>query len=372
MLSPRLKALPTSKTLLSAIFIIMSSLIVRPEETRHAAKSTFSVDVEVVNVFVSVRDKNGAFIKDLTQDDFVLSEDGRKQSIRYFSRETDLPLTIGLIVDASPSESNMMEEEKTASRIFLNKMIRQDKDNAFLMQFGDEVELLQDLTSSHKKLAASINLLAQRSAGMPGMPTSPMPNGKPVLRRRSEATYSSNFYTLLSDSIYLASEEILKPQLGRKALIILGDGYHVGERREIAIAAAQEADTLIYTIRIFDKEFTRNSGGFGGGGFGGGGFGGGGFGGGGFGFPGSGLDESAWKKDLKTFSSKTGGTYFETGKKGVLEDIYGKIEEELRSQYSLGYTPDSKAKNGFRKIAIDVKKRGLTAHGREGYYPRSK
>jgi VWFA-related protein len=359
MTKPKLYNVPRSKLLLCAAFIFLSGLIVRSEETPRKAQSIFSVDVDVVNVFVSVRDKNGTFIKDLTQDDFVLNEDGRKQTIRYFSRETDLPLTIGMIVDGTPSESNMMEEEKNASRVFLNKMLRPGKDNAFLIQFGDEVEMLQDLTSSPEELATAIDRLEQHSMGFAGMPTPPMPNRKPMLRRRSVVTYASNFYTLLSDSIYLASEEILKPVPGRKALIVLGDGYHVGERREMAITAAQEADTLIYTIRIFDKEFTnRNSGGFGGMGP--------------FGFPGGGLDENAWKKDLKAFSSKTGGTYFETGKRGILEQIYGKIEEELRSQYSLGYTPDSKSKNGFRKIAIDVKKKGLVAHGREGYYPRSK
>jgi VWFA-related protein len=363
MIASRLKAIFGIKIFLSAVFILISGLIARPQDAARTTRSTFSVDVNVVNVFVTVRDKKGTFIKDLTQEDFALSEDGRKQTISYFSRETDLPLTIGLIVDTTPSENNMMEEEKTASRIFLNKILRPGKDNAFLMQFGEEVELLQNLTSAPETLAEAINQLEQHSMGFLN---APMPGGRPVLRRRSASTYGSNFYTLLSDSIYLASDEIMKPLQGRKALIILGDGYHVGDRRDMAIAAAQEADTLIYTIRIFDKEFGGNTGGFGGmRGFGGMGP---------FGFPGGGggLDDSEWKQNLKTLSNKTGGSYFETGKKGVLEHVYAQIEEELRSQYSLGYTPDNKAKNGFRKISVEVKKRGMIVHGREGYYPRSR
>ena len=353
----RLKVTCSCKLFLGALLLIVSSgLAMIPQDAARKTGATFSVSVEVVNVLVTVHDKKGNIIKDLTQDDFTLSEDGRKQQVLYFSRETDLPLTIGLIVDTTPSESNMLEEERSASQVFLNKMLRPGKDNAFLVQFGDqEMELLQDLTSDPKLIEAGLNRLERhamdRGFGFPGRTGVRIGNG-PVLRRSASARF--DLQTILADTIYTASNEILKPLEGRKALIIMGDGYHIGDREDWAISAAQQADTLIYTIRIYDPDY----GGGGGRGFGG------------FGGMGGGLDPSDWKKNLKSLSNATGGSYFEISKKQTLEQIYAKIEEELRSQYSLGYTPDAKAKSGFRKIKVGVQRDGMVVNGREGYYPR--
>jgi len=176
----------------------------------------------------------------------------------------------------------------------------------------------------------------------------------------------------------------MKKQQGRKALFILGDGDHIGNREEMAIAAALRADTLIYAIRIYDKNFGGGGGwrslgqipGMGGpdmgrGGRGGGPGGGPGGGRGGRG-SGGGPNPADGKKNLQILSSRTGGAYFEVGKKETLERIYGKIEEELRSQYSLGYAPDASAQSGYRRIKIDVQKKGLVVQGREGYYPESR
>jgi VWFA-related protein len=302
----------------------------------HAQESPkFSVKVEVVNVFVTVRDKKGNIVKDLVREDFTISEDDRIQDIQYFARESDLPLTIGLIIDTTPSEANMLDEERNASRVFFNKILRPDKDSAFLIQYSNQIELLQDLTSSREKLERSLNLLQRHSTAMPGE-------------------------TVLADAVYLASEEIMQEQQGRKALILLGDGGHVGNRRETAITTAQMADTLIYGILIYDKNF-------------------GGFGGGwspmgrpGMGWPGGGYDRSQDKENLKKLSSKTGGAYFEVTKKETLEQIYGTIEEELRSQYNLGYTPQAKAQNSYRSIKVTVNKKGMVVRSREGYYPSTK
>ena len=328
------------------------------QEVKRKTSATFSVNVEVVNVLVTVHDKRGNIIKDLTQEDFTLSEDGRKQPILYFSRETDLPLTIGLIVDTTPSENDMLEEEKAASQVFLNKMLRPGKDSAFLVQFGDqEMELLQDLTSDPKLIEAGLSRLERHSMGMgsgfPGM-AGRKTRADPVLRRRSGARF--DLQTILADSLYMVSHEIMEPLEGRKALIVIGDGYHIGDRMDWAISAARQANTLIYAVRVYDPDFA----GDGGGGFGP------------FGGRGGGLDPDDWKKDLKSLSKETGGSYFEVGKKQTLEDIYARIEEELRSQYSLGYTPDAKAKSGFRKIKVNVERDGMVVNGREGYYPRLK
>ena len=343
------KSLTRREVLAGAASILASGFFANAQDGSRGESPKFSVNVEVVNVFVTVRDKKGNIIRDLVQEDFKITEDDRLQTIRYFARESDLPLTIGLIVDTTPSEARMLEEEKRASRVFLNKMLRPDKDNAFLIQYAGEVELLQDLTSSREKLERALNLLQRHSffggTGRGGPP---------------------GFYeTVLADAVYLAAEELMKFQQGRKALIILGDGGHVGDRLDTAIEAAQKADTLIYGIRIFDREF-------GGGpiyprmpGPGGGP---------GIGWPTGrgGEDRSQEKPNLKKLSGQTGGAFFEVSKKETLELIYSKIEEELRSQYNLGYTPEADARNGYRTIKVAVQKKGLVVHSREGYYPRNK
>jgi VWFA-related protein len=337
--------------LLSAASVIIVECAMHSQEIPHAANSKFSVNVEVVNVFVTVRDKKGKIVKDLLQEDFALTEDDRAQIIRYFSRESDLPLTIGLIVDTTPSESNMLEDERNASRIFLNNMLRPGTDNAFLIQFGNGVELLQDLTSSREELERALNQLERH-----GMETA----------RGGRGGAGPNS-TLLSDSIYLASNEIMKSQQGRKALIILGDGDHIGDRMEMAVTAAQQADTLIYAIRIWDRNFGGNGGGLRGifgmppiGGPGGGGPGGPG--------PVGGRGLSDGKENLQKLASQTGGRYFEATRKNALGQIYSAIEEDLRSQYSLGYTPDDSARKGYRKIKIRIQRKGMIVQSRDGYY----
>src|SRR5262249_8633979 len=119
--------------------------------------STLSVAVKVVNVPATVRDKHGKIIRDLTKDDFVLEEDGRPQTVRYFTHDTDLPLTLGLLVDTSLSQRRVLEQERNASFTFLDTMLHQDKDVAFIIHFDREVELSQDLTASREKLNAALN-----------------------------------------------------------------------------------------------------------------------------------------------------------------------------------------------------------------------
>jgi VWFA-related protein len=366
--------------LMGTVSIILGDLLARSQESQ-PANTKISVDVDVVNVFVTVRDKKRSIVRNLTREDFSLSEDGRPQAIQYFSQESDLPLTIGLIVDTTPSESNMLETEREASRVFLNKMLRPDKDSAFLIQYYSEVELLQDVTSSREKLESALRRLRShelsgggRSGNGGGRSGGPGGSRRPGGSREPGGPGGGAYSTVLADAVYLASDEIMKTQKGRKALIILGDGDHIGDREEMAIEAAQQADTLIYTIRIYDREFGGNGGGWRNiiqmppmGGPGGGGPGGGGPGGQG---PGGGRSPSDGKENLQNLSRKAGGAYFEVSKKETLEQIYGRIEEELRSQYSLGYTPDPGARPGYRRIRVSLRKKDMTAFCREGYYPR--
>src|ERR1700722_7024882 len=119
----------------------------------------FSTDVKVVNVLVTVHDKQGKIMSDLTKDDFDLSEEGHPQTIRYFTRETDLPLTLGLLVDTSLSQRRVLGEKKDASRRFVEKVLREDRDQTFLIHFDHDTELLQDLTSSRSKLERALDEL---------------------------------------------------------------------------------------------------------------------------------------------------------------------------------------------------------------------
>src|SRR6478736_4369138 len=194
--------------------------------------STLSVTVKVVNVPATVRDKHGQIISNLAKEDFVLEEDGRQQTVRYFAHDTDLPLTLGLLVDTSMSQRRVLEEERHASYSFLDQMLRQSKDVAFVIHFDHEVELLQDLTSSREKLESALQTLqipqfssAGGSGGSQGgNGGGPNNNGYPG--GRGGGRHGHGFGgggTLLYDAAYLASDELMKKQQGRKALIILSD-----------------------------------------------------------------------------------------------------------------------------------------------------
>jgi VWFA-related protein len=331
--------------------------------------TTVSVQVNVVNVLATVRDKHGKIVKDLTKDDFIMTEDGRPQTIRYFTKESDLPLTLGLLVDTSLSQRRVLDQERTASHGFLDQMLRVDKDQAFIIHFDREVELLQDLTSSRDKLEVALEQLQtpQLTQTSGNDPSSSDPNSGRGSRRMGGAG------TLLYDAIYLASDELMKKQQGRKALVVLSDGVDHGSKEtlESAIATAQRSDTVVYSILFKDDE-RDGGGGFGGPhiGMGGGGMGGGmGRHGGGRGYP---REEQRpdGKKVLERISKETGGRMFEVSKKDPIDQIYDQIGEELRSQYSLGYTPDRAAADGplYRKIQLTTKQSGLVVQTREGYY----
>src|SRR5208337_4831495 len=217
---------------------------------------------------------------------FTLQEDGRPQTIRYFSQEANLPLTLGLLVDTSRSQTNVLDAERNASRSFLDQMLVQAKDKAFLIHFDREVELLQDLTSSREKLQSALELLKTSS----DRERSNDPNDSDS-RSGSGSHHSGG--TQLYDAVFLASNELMKKQQGRKALIILSDGVDRGSKTylESAIESAQRADTVVYSIYFAEshhEDRDRQGGGMGrGGGYPGGG-GGGGWPGGGGGWPGGG------------------------------------------------------------------------------------
>jgi len=330
----------------------MVVLLLTGPALRSQQEPTISVDVKVVNVLASVHDKHGAVVRYLTKDDFVLEEDGHPQAIRYFTHESDLPLTLGLLVDTSLSQRRVLDQERSASYSFLDQILRESKDTAFVIHFDFEVELLQDMTSSRQKLEAALGLLQPpdltrlTSGGQPGQG-----------RRRGGGG------TLLYDAVYLAADELMKKQQGRKALIILSDGVDTGSKLslETAIESAQRADTIVYSILFKDDAAYGHSGGFG-------------FPGGGMGrhgrgqrFPQQSLPDG--KKILEKISKQTGARLFEVSKKLPIEEIYRQIQEELRSQYNLGYTPDkATSKVGYHKLHLATKQKDLYVQARDGYY----
>lgn len=331
-------------------------------------KPTFSTGVNVVNLFANVRDKAGAIVKDLTKDDFLLDEDGRAQVIRYFSQESDLPLTLGLLVDTSGSQRRLIDEERAASYRFFEQVLRPEKDVAFVIHFDFEVELLQDITSSRRLLEKALeNLEApaqQRQQRQSPQQQTPFPfpggggrrgrggRGGPVGGGGGGGGRSGGG-TMLYDSVLLAADELMRKQGGRKALILLSDGVDTGSKVSLssAVEAAQRADTLVYSILFEDPEMY-----------------GGGFGLGRMGGRGS-MNLPNGKKVLEQISRETGGRLFEVSKKHPLAKVYDEIDEELRHQYSLGYSPDrTEAGGGYRRIRLTTKQKGLIVQTREGYY----
>jgi VWFA-related protein len=326
------------------------------------------VESKLVYVNAVVRDKKGKIVSTLNKEDFILDEDGRPQTITNFIRESDLPLTLGLLVDTSLSQRHVLDSERDASYTFLDQMLRVDKDKAFLIHFDHEVELLQDLTADRAKLKSALKLLQPAD-----------------YQRTSDEDSQGHGYrhagTLLYDAVYLASNELMKKQQGRKAIFILSDGVDRGSRESLedAIESAQRADTAVYSILFAGEEDEHNSAHHGGwrmggpgmggpgGGYPGGGYPGGGGGGGGGGQQHPRETHPDGKKVLERISTETGGRLFQISKKLSISDVYAQVQEELRNQYTLGYTPD-RTETGYHKIHLTTKQTDLTVQARDGYY----
>ncbi|MGA3053542.1 MAG: VWA domain-containing protein [Candidatus Korobacteraceae bacterium] len=347
----------------------LTSLLVSYLPLRGQQTPTFSSDVNVVNVLATVRDKRGQIVNNLTKDDFKLEEDGRPQTIRYFAKETDLPLTLGLLVDTSMSQRRVLEQERVASYAFLEHLMREDKDKAFVIHFDWDIELLQDLTSSRKKLNAALEKLDNPEFEQSGGGGGGGGGGSP-----GSGGHHRGGGTTLYDAVFLASDELMQKQQGRKAVIILSDGVDTGSKVTLtrAIEAAQRANTLVYSILFADREAYGN-GGFGGhmGGMGGGMGRPGGMGRGGPpGYPQQSHPDG--KKVMEQIARETGGRFFEVSKKQSIDQIYASIEEELRNQYSLGYSPDkADASPGYHKIHLTTTQKDLVVQTRDGYYSGS-
>lgn len=297
--------------------------------------ATFKVNVNLVDVFFNVRDKHGELIPHLTRDECSIAEDNVPQKLKSFNAETDLPLTLGILLDTSGSQSDVLPLEQQAGAEFLRDVLR-SKDEAFLASFDVNVDLLQDFTNSASQLARAMDKAQINTAGGNGAGGIPGLGGGPV------PTVGDPKGTLLYDAIYQSANDKLSEQTGRKALIILTDGEDIGSVHKInqAIAAAERSNVMVYVILIADVGGYWNAG---------------------MGYTGY----SAAKK----ISEETGGRLIDVGNNGrKLAAAFRQIEDELRSEYVATYTPSNTKLDGtYRKISVDCGK-DLKIQTRKGYY----
>ncbi|HLY17960.1 MAG TPA: VWA domain-containing protein [Bryobacteraceae bacterium] len=312
--------------------VIVSVLLMAPpvcpqQKPAEDVPPAISVDVSLVNILASVHDKHGGLIGNLNKDDFTVLEDGKPQTIKYFTRETDLPLTIGLLIDVSASQKNLLDIERHAAHQFFTQVLRK-KDEAFLISFGEESELLQDYTNSAKLLQAGLSQL-QINSGASGIGPGPVP------------TISTPRGTVLYDAVYLAAREKLRAEVGRKVIVLITDGIDQGSKLKIeeAIEAAQKSDVVIYSIDYADPSA--------------------------YGMFSFGVSDSA----LQKMSGETGGRVFKVDRKHTLDDAFKQLQEEMRSQYAIAYSSTNSEQDGsFRKLVVKTTDKNLKVQVRKGYY----
>jgi VWFA-related protein len=284
-----------------------------------APPAQIRVEVNVVNLFATVRDKHKAIVTGLKQDDFQVYEDGQPQEITYFSAESNLPITLGILMDTSGSEYFMLSGEKEAGSRFLARVLRKG-DLAMVMSFDTDVDLLADFTEDRGVLDRAINR-AQINAPSGGMiAQGPLP---------TSGTGGTNFY----DAVYLAAHDKLSGEAGRKAIVVLTDAEDTGSKLNLedAIEAAQRTDTVVHVLLVAAD----------------------------------GGDQGVARR----LTDETGGRMIVVRNERNLEQAFDQISEELRSQYTIGYAPTNKKRDGsYRKIKVEMKDKEYSVLTRRGYY----
>jgi Ca-activated chloride channel family protein len=301
---------------LPAAALLLAQIVLNPPRN----PSTIQVDVNLVNVLCTVRDKHGAYVKGLSKEDFDLREDGKRQEISLFAREVDSPLTVALLLDVSGSVEMVLGREKAAAQRFFSEALR-PADQAMLVGFAQLIAVWQDLTPSREVLQSALE-----QAG----PFRITAEQKLETRPRGG--------TLLYDSVVLVASHKLSKLPGRKVLILITDGLDNGSiaSLEKAIKAAQEADTVIYGIHYEDETM--------------------------------GVHYSGMMP-LNKLSDETGGRAFHVDTKLPLEAVFAAVGEEMRNQYALGYRPPDHDKSGsFHHLQVRLAQSGLKAQSRTGYY----
>ena len=297
-----------------------------PQPIEGLETQTLKVTVNLVNLYFSVRDKNG-YITNLHKDDCAIAEDKVPQTIKNFTQEKNLPLTIGLLLDTSGSQMNVLPLEQTAGAEFLKDVLT-PKDEAFLISFDINVDLLADYTNSPREIQRAIDKASiNTGAGTGSVTGNATPRG-----------------TLLYDAVYLATHDKLMQEAGRKIIVMLTDGGDQGSQETLKTAteAAQKANTIIYVILIADRAFY-----------------------GGYGINLADTGAAAMDK----LARDTGGRVINVGNNGKkLQEAFDQIQDELRTQYLASYTPTNGKTDGtFRTLNVSCGK-DTKVQARKGYY----
>jgi len=280
---------------------------------------TIKAQVNLVNIFATVRDKKKHVITNLKQEDFHIFENDQEQKIAYFTTETTLPITLGLLIDTSGSEQNRLPAEQEAAAKFLNQVMRKG-DEAMVVSFDLDVDLLSDFTDDRAQLSRAIRR-SQVNAGGPMITPGTLPSGPNG--------------THLYDAVWVACGEKLATEAGRKALVIITDAEDFGSkvRLEEAIEAAERTNTVVHFLLVHDPGY-------------------------------------GWRPDVAhRMADQTGGRVIEVSSAKHLEEAFDQIAEELRQQYTLGYYPTNGARDGtFRKIKVETADKEMKVLARKGYY----
>lgn len=311
----------------AAALLITAGTTVAQQNPPAPPPQVLKVQTNVVNVYAVVKDKKGGLISGLNGSDFELTENGTPQTIRYFSRLEDAPLTLGMMVDTSPSQGRVLSVEQRQAEIFLRQVLR-PKDLAFVLHFDTDVELLQDFTPSLPRLITAID-----ETVIGGAVQSPVPSTYPTANAGG---------THLYDAVWLASRDLMAHQVGRKVLILLTDGQDQGSKESLnsALEAAQKADVIIYAVDIVDRGF--------------------------YGIANIGFNGDSV---LKKFAGDTGGEVIRVSRREDTAAAFQRIADELRTQYLLGYTPTNTAHDGtFRRIRVRLRNGDGKVQARRGYY----
>jgi VWFA-related protein len=313
------------KVLLVCIPLGLALAAVLPaQEPTQQQGPVIRTQVNLVNLFVTVRDKSKRIVTDLKKEDFKVLEDSQPQEIAFFSKEVTLPITLAMLLDTSGSEQYMLGAIQDAGGRFMDRVLRRG-DEALVMSFDSDVDLLSDFTDDRGQLDRAIRKarINVPSAGSIGN------NPGPVGSRQITGT-------ALYDAIYLACNEKLNTEAGRKAIIIVTDAQDEGSkiRLEEAIEAAQRTDTVVHILLVADPHFGGGNGGV-----------------------------------AHKITDETGGRTISVNSEKHLAEAFDQISEELRSQYTLGYYPTNAARDGkFRKIKVDMSNHDLKVLARKGYY----
>ena len=304
--------------------VVAASLAVPALPQEPPQGGTIKSQVNLVNIFATVRDKNKKIVSDLKQEDFSLAEDNQSQKIAFFSKESTLPITLAMLLDTSGSEQNMIGSIQEAGSRFLDRVLRKG-DEALVMSFDTDADLLSDFTDDRALLYRAVHRARVNVPGGGMIAGNPGPIGN-----------QNTPGTVLYDAIYLACSEKLNTEAGRKAIIIVTDAQDEGSRVRIeeAIESAQRTDTVIHILLVADRHF-------------------------------GGGNLSAARK----LSDETGGRVIVVSSEKKLAEAFDEISEELRSQYTLGYYPTNNERDGkFRKIKVETANHDLRVLARKGYY----